>query len=335
MLRRYLDRIGVDPDLADGLAKGDRDPSEEDLGMLLRAHLTSVPFENLSQHVHPASSDGAFPAVPVSDLPTLDVDRTLRKIVDDRRGGFCWEINVAFRWLLTNLGYAVRFGNCNVATPDGPVPGHLCLFVDGLREDERALHVDPGFGDAPRTPIPAMLLGVDGAAVAVAVTKDPMIGDEYAFAANDASRASELRQSPAQSERFDAVLLRRRNKGGIRSSPVVDYRGAPPDEGEAEATTPPDDGFEPVYLLNLGDDLAGDCDEFREGLARVLVDDPEANIFARKRLCILLRENGFDFVGSAYRKEVRDGTEVSRRPLETEAEYREALAEIAGIRLGW
>jgi hypothetical protein len=52
MVRKYLDRIGIQTETADAIVG--RKPNESDLGLLLRAHLLSVPFENLSQHVHPS-----------------------------------------------------------------------------------------------------------------------------------------------------------------------------------------------------------------------------------------------------------------------------------------
>ena len=80
----YLDRIGASP------------PSSADaaaLAELTRRHLASVPFENLSIHL----------GEPIE----LDEDALLAKIVDRRRGGFCYELNGAFGALLAHLGYDV------------------------------------------------------------------------------------------------------------------------------------------------------------------------------------------------------------------------------------
>merc|ERR1712183_1033844 len=95
-------------------------------------------------------------------MPSIDVSVSLTKIVVERRGGFCFEINSAFAWMLRKLGYNVRISLSHVMTPGGPVPGHLCLLVDGL-DPACALLVDPGFGDAPRVPIPLSIKGVDAA----------------------------------------------------------------------------------------------------------------------------------------------------------------------------
>lgn len=76
----YLDRIG---------AKAD-----DSLADLQRAHLLSVPFENLSVHL-----DEPYSLAP-ADL--------YAKIVTRRRGGFCYELNGLFGLLLTELGHEVE-----------------------------------------------------------------------------------------------------------------------------------------------------------------------------------------------------------------------------------
>merc|ERR1711939_709251 len=106
-------------------------------------------------------AEGDLPEVPIS-MPSNDVEVSLAKIVTNRRGGFCFEVNFCFAWLLRKLGYMVRLAHANVMTPDGPVPGHLCILVDRL-DPACALMVDPGFGDAPRVPIPLSVKGVDAA----------------------------------------------------------------------------------------------------------------------------------------------------------------------------
>lgn len=322
LLLAYLSRIGIDEDAAVDLIG--REPNAADLGLLLRSHLTSVPFENLGQHDHPAAGEDVEAVARGSHVPSLDTHKTLKKIVFDRRGGVCFEINYAFAWLLRSLGYRVRVGSSQVINPDGPVPGppgHLCLYVDGLTATNTAIHVDPGFGDAPREPMPSVLNNV---------VVDGMIGDQYEFVPN--SDPSAFGQSPEQHQRFPVVLKRSR-KVGIGSSPMVDFIGeeafgsdeAPPPSPEM---TPP----EPIYLLNFDDDMALDDDEFAKGIAFVLADD-EKNVFSQKRICIMVRENGYDFVGEGYAKSVRNGKETSRTKLRDEKSYRAALEDVAGIKL--
>jgi N-hydroxyarylamine O-acetyltransferase len=130
---RYLTRIGWD---------GERPPAPtlEHLVALQLAHMTTVPFENL--HVvagHP--------------MPT-SLDWSVPKVVDERRGGWCFEINGAFGALLAALGYDVALHSAQVwdpsATELGPELDHLCLIVrvDGVR-----WLVDAGFGDSSVTPV--------------------------------------------------------------------------------------------------------------------------------------------------------------------------------------
>lgn len=309
-LYAYLERIGYDTTAADALIA--REPNADDLQALLTAHLYHVPFENLAQLTHPAK-DGC-PAVGKDD-PSLDVEKTLKKLVYEKRGGFCWEINFGFQFLLRSLGYKVRVANSNVlAGPPGAqmaIPGHLCLFVDGLGPD--ALLVDPGFGDAPRALVPVRVGGE---------ATDSTYGDKYKLEANDTTLFGQGGKT-----RFDLMLTRSRLKG-ISGSPMVDFIGMDTPPAAPEATP-----FEPVYLLNSTDDLPLDAAEFQEGLASVLVEN-EMNPFSQKRMCIMMTAKGFHFIGKDYKKTIENGVEVSRTQLASEREYRDALKAIAGITLG-
>ena len=246
-------------------------------------------------------------------------------------------------------------------TPGGPVPGHLCLYVDGL--GTAPLLVDPGFGDSPRVPLPATF---------DKPVTDRSYGDRYTLVKND---GSQFGQAAEHAKRFNAILMRER-KVGISSSPMVDLcvraarasaralpcepRSAaprsqlhphpiksvpprtpppPPSPGPLSRLsigmdTPPASAemtpAEPVYLCALSDDCAMDCDEFQAGIANVLA--PE-NPFSQKRMTIMLNATGFTFVGKDYVKTVAHGKEVSRTKLATEKAYREALEAAAGIKL--
>ena len=134
---RYLERIGVDR------------PSHPDLDGLRRlqlAHLRTVPFENLSIHL---------------DEPIVLTEAALfAKIVDRRRGGFCYELNGLFAALLTALGYQVDLLAARVfgSGTFGPPLDHLALRVNLPRVNPLQANltdpwlVDVGFGrfaDAP------------------------------------------------------------------------------------------------------------------------------------------------------------------------------------------
>ena len=127
----YLARLGVD---------GRPAATAEVLRALHTAHLHRVPFENLDIHL---------------DRPiTLDVDRFVDKIVRDRRGGFCYELNGAFASLLGSLGFEVELLEARVHGPDGLGIrfDHLALRV--RTSDGATLLADVGFGDSFDEPLP-------------------------------------------------------------------------------------------------------------------------------------------------------------------------------------
>lgn len=125
--RRYLERIGWN-----GAAPGELVPGAGTLRRLHRQHLFRVPFENLDIHLKRRF--------------TLDTPALYDKIVERRRGGFCYELNGAFAWLLGELGFDVRLLSARVCGEDGepgPEHDHMALLV---RLEERWL-ADVGFGD--------------------------------------------------------------------------------------------------------------------------------------------------------------------------------------------
>lgn len=89
----YLSRIGCEN--LSGLSK-------ENLDELVYRHQCSVPFENLDV------------SAGVPDL-SLEAGDLYRKIVVNRRGGFCFELNGSFVLLLRALGYDAVSVMCRVA----------------------------------------------------------------------------------------------------------------------------------------------------------------------------------------------------------------------------
>ena len=158
MRMTYLDRIGISRDEIEALTDPDRrrSPDLADLQRLLTGHLFSVPFENMDQHSHPADEgdgDGVqrrtehVPRRDPEDLPSLDVRRSLSKICHQNRGGFCYELNLSFAWLLRSLGFAVRLAVADVGCSQN-VPAHVIVLVDGLVQGrETPVLVDVGFGN--------------------------------------------------------------------------------------------------------------------------------------------------------------------------------------------
>jgi N-hydroxyarylamine O-acetyltransferase len=124
----YLDRIGY---------TGAVDPSAETLAGLHRAHMQTVPFENLDLHL--------------GERNVLDPDHTYDKIVRRRRGGWCFELNGTFARLLEALGFSVTRYSAEVvlSEPGTPDFAHLTLRVDL----DRPWLADVGFGDSFTEPL--------------------------------------------------------------------------------------------------------------------------------------------------------------------------------------
>lgn len=98
-----------------------------------------IPFENLD-------------VIQKVRIP-LDVETYFRKVVLKHRGGFCYELNGLFNWLLRSLGFNSRLASATVKRPDGGwtlTGSHACLIV----ELEKPYLVDVGFGDSVRVPLP-------------------------------------------------------------------------------------------------------------------------------------------------------------------------------------
>jgi len=129
----YLERIGFD---------GEPEPDAGALRELHRAHLLTVPFENLDIHL--------------GRRIVLDVAALERKVVSERRGGFCYELNGAFSTLLRAIGFQVSLLEARVRKGDGsgfgPPFDHLLLRVRCPDSPDQWL-ADVGFGDSYLEPL--------------------------------------------------------------------------------------------------------------------------------------------------------------------------------------
>lgn len=124
--------------------RGPLDPSAATLRELHKAHLLSIPFENLDNHL--------------GRKIVLDEERVVHKLVNERRGGICYELNGAFCGLLRAMGFDVSMLSAGVARDEGgfdPPFDHMTLMV---QLEDRWL-ADVGFGDSFREPL---LLDVRG-----------------------------------------------------------------------------------------------------------------------------------------------------------------------------
>jgi arylamine N-acetyltransferase len=104
LIEAYRERLHLSPSTS--LA-----PTLATLRLLTERHLQYIPFENLSMHLKPTSTndesndvsdhDNAHQEPPV----VLSPERLIDKILVRRRGGCCLELNGLFRMLLDALGY--------------------------------------------------------------------------------------------------------------------------------------------------------------------------------------------------------------------------------------
>jgi N-hydroxyarylamine O-acetyltransferase len=135
----YLTRIGAARPPA---------PTGAALGVLHRAHVRTVPFEDYDIHT------GRQISLRLPDLHD--------KIVRQRRGGYCYELNGVFAALLRELGYAVTLVSAFSLDDDGPRGpdfDHLRLLVDAA---DGSWIADVGDGAHWTSPVPRRT-GVYGA----------------------------------------------------------------------------------------------------------------------------------------------------------------------------
>src|SRR6266540_1014405 len=116
-------------------------PDVQTLQGLHLAHMQNVPFENLDIGLK---------------RPILLTEEALwNKIVLQKRGGFCYELNGLFAWLLKEIGFDVTYLNARVYNREGELGidfDHLALLVNAPNETTRWL-ADVGFGDSFNLPL--------------------------------------------------------------------------------------------------------------------------------------------------------------------------------------
>lgn len=115
------------------------EPDVATLRSLHRAHMRNIPFENLDIHL--------------GRKIFLEEDHLFTKIVNQQRGGICYELNGLFARLLTDIGFDVTLVAAEVFREDGttgPLFDHMALLVD-LDGDQYL--ADVGFGDSFTSPL--------------------------------------------------------------------------------------------------------------------------------------------------------------------------------------
>jgi N-hydroxyarylamine O-acetyltransferase len=116
-------------------------PDVQTLQGLHSAHMLAVPFENLD--------------IGLKRPIRLTEEALWNKIVLQKRGGFCYELNGLFAWLLKQIGFDVTYLNARVYNREGQLGidfDHLTLLVQLPGESGRWL-VDVGFGDSFHEPL--------------------------------------------------------------------------------------------------------------------------------------------------------------------------------------
>jgi N-hydroxyarylamine O-acetyltransferase len=131
-LEKYLNRIGI---------KETPGPTLEALNEIQKAHLFTVPYENLD--------------ILIKKPLSLKAEDLYEKIVMNGRGGYCFELNELYAWLLRQLGYGVtdHFARFLRDEPDIPMRRHHVLKVTIPGESDAYL-CDVGVGTgSPTFPI--------------------------------------------------------------------------------------------------------------------------------------------------------------------------------------
>jgi len=131
-LQAYLERIGLRQPVA---------PDPQTLRAVVTAHVAAIPFENLDP----------FLGIP----PALDIASVQRKLVHDRRGGYCFEQNRLLSDALRAIGFTVTDLAARVlwGQPEDAITArtHMLLRVEA---EGKSWLADCGFGgNTPTGPL--------------------------------------------------------------------------------------------------------------------------------------------------------------------------------------
>lgn len=152
-LKQYFQRINY---------RGSLEPTLETLRTLHRQHLLSIPYENLDIHL--------------GRKLELNEEHIFNKIVLEKRGGWCFEMNGLFAWALRELGFEVQYlsGTVGRERSGNEAEGnHLVLLVNL----EQPYIADVGFGDLPE-PLPLAVGEYKRGFLKVRLSKD---GERWVF----------------------------------------------------------------------------------------------------------------------------------------------------------
>lgn len=117
-----------------------KEVSLDNLKQLQKNHLSIIPFENLN--------------LMINRKVKMNIDEIYSKVVNAHRGGFCFELNQLFEWLLRQLGYETKLVGCRVFGVQtkvySPWLSHVATLVK-LNQIEYL--VDVGFSSCNQYPI--------------------------------------------------------------------------------------------------------------------------------------------------------------------------------------
>ncbi len=126
---KYLERIDYTDEI---------EVTDDILIKLHKKHVYQIPFENLDVHYKRPFD--------------LDIDRVYKKIINEGRGGFCYELNSLFNHLLNDFGFSSRIIASRIIDQDGtlgPELDHMAIYV----KTEKEFLLDVGYGDLFITPL--------------------------------------------------------------------------------------------------------------------------------------------------------------------------------------
>jgi len=121
-INKYLNRIKLD----------NFDNSFDGLKKLQQSHIINIPFENLD--------------VVAGRSINLDFNNLFDKIINKGRGGYCFELNILYSFLLKTLGFSPKpvLGRVWLRNPDKTPPrNHLAHLIE---QDGETFITDVGFG---------------------------------------------------------------------------------------------------------------------------------------------------------------------------------------------
>lgn len=127
-IKKYYKRIGF---------KGKGQINEGCLKELHRCHVLSIPFEAID--------------VQMGKRIDLKLDKIYNKVINQNRGGYCYELNLLFHEMLTKIGFGNYLISARIfdSKQFGPEFDHMAIIVK-LKEQWL---VDVGFGDLFLEPI--------------------------------------------------------------------------------------------------------------------------------------------------------------------------------------